>query len=82
MSLWVRPTPDPDTASDKAATIDDLIPSEAVQSTVWSPAQLIPSRDFRPPDLIQNMISSCFPASDTASKLTLAHAWENVWCRI
>ena len=38
MSEWERPTPDPETAKESAATTEDLRPSDADQSTDWSPA--------------------------------------------
>lgn len=75
--LCDMPTP-PLTASDEAAMMDDFKPSDVDQSTVWSPAQVVPRLyfEFRPPDLIQYKMSPSLPDLSTASLLTLAQSWE------
>merc|ERR1712107_20348 len=56
--------------------MEEARPSDLVQSTVWSPAQLITWSflDPMPPDLIQYIISPNLPDSSTTSRLSFAHS--------
>ena len=79
--LWDTPTPL--RARDDAAMIDDFKPSDVDQSTVWSPAHVMPRLyfEFLPPDLIQYIMSPSLPDLSTASLFTLAQSCENRWWR-